>query len=105
MSRVVEIHYYCDRKAAKHKPKTAVGETLLVWQREKERLMEIDICDPCQTKLTDVEVQEIALNFGREPVTPEQDPELACPFGCNNGRPFKSKSGKSRHMTVTHPDE
>lgn len=105
MARVVEFHYYCDRKAAKHPPRSVEGETLLVWQRQKEELVEIDICEDCQIKLTDAEAQEIAVNFGRKPVTPEEDPELTCPFGCNHGMPFKNRSGRGRHMAAAHPQE
>lgn len=104
MARVITVNYFCDRKAAKHPQNTVEGETLLVWQRQKEMLIQIDVCEPCQGRLTDAEAQELALLYGREPISPEEDPELVCPFGCQHGKPYKSAAGKGRHMQSAHPE-
>lgn len=104
MSRVIEFHYYCDNyKAAKH-PQRTPGDTVMLWAPAKEAVVEVEVCEDCQSTLTIPEAAALADAFGRPPTPAEEDPDLVCPLGCNNSRPFKDKGGRTRHMTRMHPE-
>lgn len=105
MARVVNVEYYCDRTAARHAPFSTPADTLTVYQRQKRKLVEIDICEACQSRLTDAEAQEIALTKGRDLTVPELDPDLLCPHGCNKHKPYKSQASLERHLARKHPED
>lgn len=103
--KVIEFHYYCDNaKTAKHPPRAVEGDTVMVWSPEQGQVVELDLCDDCLEVLTLPQITALAETLGREIAEPEVDPELSCPLGCNDSRPFKNKGGRTRHMTRKHPD-
>jgi hypothetical protein len=107
MSKEMVIHYWCDNaKVAGHLPRSTEGDTIMVYDRQHMKVVEIDICDPCLSDMTDSQMQALAITLGRDPVVPELDPELCCPLiECSRHlKPFKDKAGKARHMTRTHPE-
>lgn len=105
MSKVLEFHYYCDNfKAAEHQPRTVEGDTVLVYSPKKGQVVELDLCGECLGLLTLPEIDVLADSLGREIADPEVDASLVCPYGCQDGRPFKSKGGLNHHMTRKHPD-
>lgn len=102
--RWIRFEYYCDNEAAGHQQMTVVADTLLVYSPKAQQVVELDVCDECLVGITHEEMVVLADKFGREIVDPSQDPELTCPLGCQNGRPFKDAAGKKRHMTRKHPE-
>lgn len=106
MSRVISFNYFCDNweQATKHQPNSVPAETVMVFSPKHGQVVELDVCDTCLSKLNHPQITDLADRYGREIEEPEYDPELICPLGCNHSKPFKSKSGKSRHMTVQHPE-
>lgn len=105
MSRVLVFHYYCDNwESGRHKPNAVVGDTVLVYSPKQEQVVELEVCDDCLNDMNLPQITELADRLGREIEEPEYDPELVCPFGCNNSKPYGDKGGRTRHMTRKHPD-
>lgn len=106
MSREIAVLYWCDNNAAKHPPRSTPGDTVLVYSRDRAEVVEIELCDPCLSTITDAQMQEIAKVFGREQTPLEVDPALACPVvGCKRStKPFKDSAGRRRHLTRVHPE-
>lgn len=97
--------YFCDNgKVAKHLPMTVEGDTVLVYSPKQEKVVEMEICDPCLDVLRLPEISALADEMGREITEPDIDPLLVCPYGCNGSRPFKNPAGRTRHLTRKHPD-
>lgn len=100
------FHYWCDNRAAKHPPRTIEGDTLLVYSPSKEKVVEVDVCETCQQKLTFAVAQELADTYGRDQTPNGIDPALCCPLpDCKrSNQPFKDKAGRARHLTRAHPE-
>lgn len=106
MSRVISFNYFCDNweSATKHQPNSVPAETVMVYSPKQQQVVEVDVCEACLDRLNHSQITDLADRMGREIEEPEYDPELVCPFGCNGSKPYKTKGGRSRHMTVQHPD-
>lgn len=104
MARMIEFHYYCDNADAKHPPRSATADTVLVYSPKHQQVREMEICDECLATLTLPEITTLVDALGREIDSPETDPTLVCPYGCNEAKPFKNPGGLTRHLTRKHPD-
>lgn len=100
------FHYWCDNSAAKHPRHTVEGDTLLVHSPAKNEVVEVDLCETCQGKLSYADVRNLADTLGREQTPDEINPALCCPIvGCDRtNKPFKNAAGRARHLTRVHPE-
>lgn len=107
MSMQMVIHYWCDNPETGHAPHTVEGDTIIVYSRMLERLVELDFCEMCLDEMSDSQMQDLADSFGRnlEDRDPRTNPELMCPFDsrCNKGKPYKSAQRRQSHLDKKHP--
>lgn len=100
------FHFWCDNPAAKHPKRSVEGDTLLVFSPAKQHVVEVDVCEVCQKKISLADAQTLADTFGREQTPDEINPALCCPIsGCPRSiKPFKNVGGRTRHLTTRHPE-
>lgn len=108
MSMQMVVHYWCDNVEAGHPKFTVEGDTIIVYSRSMEKLVELDLCEECLDSMLDEEMQELSHSFGRDMEDRDSrlDSELMCPYdsGCNKGKPYKSAQRRQSHIDKKHPE-
>lgn len=101
--KVPRWDYLCDNTEV-HGDERVPADTVNVWSPQQGQVVELEVCDNCLASISHAQITTLADEKGREIYAPDAHPELVCPYGCQNYRPFANQAGLSRHLTVKHPE-